>query len=46
MDALDEIKIRYPDKFGINAKLRQTQTHNPEFLNLTLQSYQILSFLK
>ena len=46
MTTLENIKIRYPDKFGINGKLRQSQTHNPEFLDLTLQSYQILSYLK
>ena len=43
---LENIKIRYPDKFGINEKLRQSQIHNPEFLDLTLKSYEILSFLK
>ena len=43
---LENIKTRFPDKFGINEKLRQSQIHNPEFLDLTLQSYQILSFLK
>lgn len=43
---LENIKINYPDKFGINSKLRQTQIHNPEFLDLTLQSYEILSYLK
>ena len=43
---LENIKTRFPDKFGINGKLRQSQIHNPEFLDLTLQSYQILSFLK
>ena len=43
---MENIKTRFPDKFGINEKLRQSQIHNPEFLDLTLQSYQILSFLK
>jgi SNF2 family DNA or RNA helicase len=43
---LENIKIKYPDKFGINIKLRQTQIHNPKFLDLTLQSYKILSYLK
>lgn len=46
MTTLENIKIQYPDKFGINAKLRLSQTHNPEFLELTLKSYEILSFLK
>ena len=43
---IENVKIRFPDKFGINNKLRQSQTHNSEFLDLTLKSYQILSFLK
>ena len=43
---LENIKIRYPDKFGINEKLRNSKLHNPEFLDLTLKSYEILSFLK
>ena len=46
MTSLENIKIKYPDKFGINEKLRQSQTHNPEFLELTLKSYEILSYLK
>lgn len=43
---LENIKIRYPDKFGINEKLRNSKLHNPEFLDLTLKSYRILSYLK
>ena len=43
---LENITIKYPDTFGINEKLRNTQLHNPEFLDLTLKSYEILSFLK
>ena len=46
MTSLENIKIKYPDKFGINEKLRQSKIHNPEFLELTLKSYEILSFLK
>ena len=46
MTTLENIKIKYPDNFGINAKLRLSQLHNPEFLDLTLKSYEILSFLK
>jgi SNF2 family DNA or RNA helicase len=46
LTSLENIKIKYPDKFGINEKLRQSQTHNPEFLELTLKSYEILSYLK
>ncbi len=46
MISLENIKINYPDKFGINEKLRQSKVHNPEFLELTLKSYEILSFLK
>lgn len=46
MTSLENIRIQYPDKIGINAKLRLSQTHNPEFLELTLKSYEILSFLK
>jgi len=46
MTVLENINIRYPDKFGINEKLRQSKMHNPEFLELTLKSYEILSFLK
>ena len=30
----------------LNEKLRQSRTHNPEFLDITLKSYEILSFLK
>ena len=45
MTILENINIRYPDKFGINEKLRQSKVHNPEFLELTLKSYEILSFL-
>jgi len=46
MSELENIKIRFPDKFGINEKLRNKQVHNSEFLDLTLQSYKILAFLK
>ena len=46
MTALENIKIKFPDRFGINEKLRQSKTHNPDFLDLTLKSYEILSFLK
>jgi len=43
---LEIIKTRFPDKFGIKEKLRNNQLHNPEFLELTLKSYKILSYLK
>lgn len=43
---LDNIKIKFPDKFGINEKLRLSQIHNPEFLELTLKSYNLFSYLK
>ena len=46
MRTLENIQIKFPDKFGINEKLRQSKIHNPEFLELTLRSYEILSLLK
>ena len=46
MTKLENIKTRYPDKFGIKEKLRNGQTHSSEFLDLTLKSYELLSFLR
>ena len=46
MAKIESIKIRYPDKFGIKDKLRNGQTHSPEFLDLTLKSYELFSFLR
>ena len=46
MAKIESIKIRYPDKFGIKDKLRNGKTHSPEFLDLTLKSYELFSFLR
>ena len=46
MTKIESIKIRYPDKFGIKDRLRNGQTHSPEFLDLTLKSYELFSFLR
>ena len=46
MTKLENIKTRYPDKFGIKEKLRNGQIHSSEFLDLTLKSYELLSFLR
>lgn len=46
MAKIESIKIRYPDKFGIKDKLRNGKTHSSEFLDLTLKSYELLSFLR
>ena len=46
MTKLENIKTRYPDKFGIKEKIRNGQTHSSEFLDLTLKSYELLSFLR
>ena len=46
MTNIKNIKTTFPDNFGIKDRLRNNQTQNPEFLELTLKSYQILAHLK
>lgn len=46
MTKLKNIRIRYPDKFVIKDRLRQKQLYSTEFLDLTLKSYELLSFLR
>lgn len=46
MPNIERIKTRFPDSFGIKDTLRNGKTQNPEFLDLTLQSYRLLSHLK
>ena len=46
MPNIENIKIQYPDKFGIKDKLRNNLEHNPEFLDLTLKSHELLSLLQ
>ena len=46
MTKLENIKTRYPDKFVIKDRLKQKQLYSTEFLDLTLKSYELLSFLR
>ena len=46
MTDTENIRIQYPDKFGIKEKLRNDLKHNPEFLELTLKSHELLSLLQ
>jgi SNF2 family DNA or RNA helicase len=46
MVGIENIITRFPDKFGIKEKLRNRELHNPEFLDLTIESYRLLSFFK
>lgn len=46
MTRLDNVKIIFPDKFGIKDTLRSGNTQNSEFFNVTLKSYDILSSIK
>ena len=46
MTTIENIRTRYPDEFGIKDKLRNGQTHSSEFLDLTLKSYELFSFLR
>ena len=46
MTDTENIRIQYPDKFGIKEKLRNNLEHNPEFLELTLKSHELLSLLQ
>jgi len=43
---IENIKTRFPDNFGIKDSLRNNRIQNPEFLELTLNSYDILASLK
>jgi len=46
LTTIENIRTRYPDEFGIKDKLRNGQTHSSEFLDLTLKSYELFSFLR
>ncbi|MBT4326909.1 MAG: DEAD/DEAH box helicase, partial [Candidatus Nitrosopelagicus sp.] len=46
MTDTENIRIQYPDKFGIKEKLRNDLKHNPEFLELALKSHELLSLLQ
>ena len=43
---IENIKTTFPDSFGIKDMLRHHKIQNPEFLDLTLKSYDILLHLK
>ena len=43
---IENIKTKFPDKYGIIDNLRKGNTNNYEFLKLTLQSYDILSQIR
>ena len=43
---IENIKTTFPDSFGIKDMLRHYKIQNPEFLDLTLKSYDILLHLK
>ena len=42
MAKIENIKTVFPDPFGIKNRLRHGHTHNEEFLDLALKSYQLL----
>lgn len=46
MVKIENIKTIFPDNFGIKNRLRNNNLHNPEFLDLTIKSYNILAELK
>ena len=46
MQEIENVRTIFPDRFGIKNVLRGGVLKNPEFLELTLKSYQILQMLK
>lgn len=46
MAKIENIITRFPDTFGIKDCLRSGRTQNPEFLDLTLGSYNILQYMR
>ena len=38
---IEDVRIIFPDKFGIKDRLRAGMTQNPEFLTLTLKAYDL-----
>ncbi len=46
MEQINNIDIRFPDPYGIKNALRNCNVQNPEFLDITLKSYKILSRFK
>ena len=46
MTNLENISTTFSDNFGIKDKLRNNMTHNSNFLDLTIKSYEIMSYMK
>jgi len=46
MTRIENVRITFPDVFGINSNLRNKNTHNSQFIELAIKSHDLISHMR